>query len=210
MLLNIENPMQDYEIDYAGLLSQVSGADIETKIAFLAEELPHEFHEQYLLMTPRITYLWRYFFKGFEYIYDLYSELEKKGIVPYSPTAESRVVGVLGRSRPTSERRDASRLRGWVGQTEKSFGKNTDKGHFIAHTIGGGLEVNIFAQRRDINRGWSKRGRIFRSMEKYCVLHPNTFCFNRPLYSDDTSRPYMIEFGVLIESGELWVERFDN
>ncbi|HEX9928181.1 MAG TPA: hypothetical protein VGB02_06585 [Pyrinomonadaceae bacterium] len=202
--------MQDYEIDYAGLFSQISDADMETKIAFLAEELPHDFHEQYLLMTPRITNLCRYFFKKFEYIYDDYSQLEVTGVVPYSPTIESRVVGVLGRSQPTSEKRDASRLKGWVGQTGKYFGENTDKGHFIAHTIGGGLEVNIFAQRRDINQGRSTRGKIFRSMEKYCARHPNTFCFNRPLYSEDTSRPYMIEFGVLLESGELWVERFDN
>ena len=202
--------MEDYEINFSELLSHVSDVDIEAKIAFLAEELPHEFHEKYLIMTPRITNLCRYFFKGFEYIYDDYSQLEKTGVVPYSPTIESRVVGVLGRSQPTLERRDASRLQGWVGQTEKYFGENTDKGHFMAHTIGGGLEVNIFAQRRDINRGWSERGKIFRSMEKYCAQHPATFCFNRPFYSDDTSRPYHIEFGVLIESGELWVEKFEN
>lgn len=161
-------------------------------------------------MTTHETNLCRYFFNRFEYIYDHYTELETLGIVPYSPTAESRVVGVLGRSNPTSERRDASRLQGWIGATETYLGENTDKGHFIAHTIGGGLEVNIFAQRRDINRGWSKRGKIFRSMEKYCAKHSGTFCFNRPIYSDETSRPYIIEFGVLMETGELWVERFEN
>jgi hypothetical protein len=202
--------MPDYEIDYAGIFSKVSNCDMETKIAFLAEELPHDFHEKYLLMTTRKVNLWRYFFKGFEYIYDDYATLEATGIVPVSPTIESRVIGVLGRSSPNSDRRDASRLKGWVGQTEKYFGKNTDKGHFIAHTIGGGLEVNIFAQRRDINRGWSPRGKVFRSMEKYCAKHTGTFCFNRPIYSDETSRPCMIEFGVLIDSGELWIERFEN
>lgn len=202
--------MQDYDIDYKGLLSNILASDIEARIAFLLDELPHSFHEKYLLMTPRKTNLCRYFFKSFEYIYDDYSQLEALGIVPYSPTIESRVVGVLGRSNPTSETRDASRLKGWVGQTETYLGKNTDKGHFIAHTMGGGLEVNIFAQRRDINRGWSERGKVFRSMEKYCVRHPATFCFNRPIYSEDTSRPCMIEFGVLMESGELWVERFEN
>ncbi len=158
----------------------------------MAEELPHQFHEKYLLMTPRRSNLCRYFFKGFEYIYDDYSQLEATGVVPYSPTIESRVVGVLGRSRPTREPRDASRLKGWVGDTEKFLGENTDKGHFIAHTIGGGLEINIFAQRRDINRGWSDRGKVFRSMEKYCARHPGTFCFNRPIYRDDTSRPCRI------------------
>ncbi|MBC7947441.1 MAG: hypothetical protein H7Y42_06150, partial [Chitinophagaceae bacterium] len=99
---------------------------------------------------------------------------------------------------------------GWVGQTEKYLGANTDKGHFMAHTIGGGLEVNIFAQCRDINRGWSKRGKVYRSMEKHCAKNAGTFCFNRPIYSEDTNRPCMIEFGVLMEDGKLWVEKFDN
>ncbi len=202
--------MQDHEIDYNGLFSQISAADMKSKIAFLSEELPHQFHEKYLLMTPRITNLCRYYFKDFEYIYDDYATLETTGVVPLSPTIESRVVGVLGLSNPTSERRDASRLRGWVGATEEYLGENTDKGHFIAHTIGGGLEVNIFAQRRDINRGWSERGKVFREMEKYCARRAGIFCFNRPIYSEDTSRPWMIEFGLLMESGELWVERFEN
>lgn len=202
--------MQDYEIDYVRLLLQVSDSDTETKIAFLAEELPHEFHEKYLLMTPHTINLCRYFLNGFEYIYDDYSELEVTGVVPYSPTIESRVIGVLGRSQPTSARRDAARLQGWVGATEKSFGENTDKGYFIAHNIGGDIGSNIFAQRRDLNRGWTQRGKILRSMERYCAQNPATFCFTRPIYSDETSRPYMIEFGVLIKSGELWVERFEN
>jgi hypothetical protein len=119
--------MQDYDIDYEGILSKVSANDIESKIAFLAEELPHDFHEKYLLMTTRKINLWRYFFKGFEYIYDDYATLEATGIVPVSPTIESRVIGVLGRSSPNSEKRDASRLKGWVGQTEKYLGENTDK-----------------------------------------------------------------------------------
>jgi hypothetical protein len=199
-----------FDIDYHHLLSLVSARDIEGKIAFLADELPHEFHEKYLLMTPHPVNLCRYFFKGFEYIYDDYSQLEIMAVVPFSPTIESRVVGVLGRSNPTHNSRDTSRLSGWVGRTEKYLGPNTDKGHFMAHTIGGGLEVNIFAQRRDINRGWSQRGKVFRSMEKYCAKNANTFCFNRPIYSDNTSRPCKLEFGILTNLGELWLEKFDN
>lgn len=76
--------MQDYGIDYALLLTQASAYDIEHKISFLAEELPHAFHEKYLLMTTRKINLCRYYFKGFEYIYDDYASLESSGIVPYS------------------------------------------------------------------------------------------------------------------------------
>jgi hypothetical protein len=200
-----------YEIDYNGLFSQILASPMESKIKFLSEKLPDQFHEKYLLMTPRIINLCRYEIGSFEYIYDDYATLETKGIVPYSPTIESRVVGVLGLSNPpVAPRKDASRRSGWVGQTGKYFGANTDKGHFIAHTMGGGLECNLFAQRRDINQGKSERGKVFREMEKYCARHAGTFCFNRPLYSEDTSRPRMIEFGLLMESGELWVERFEN
>jgi hypothetical protein len=202
--------MQDYAIDYIRLISDAQASDIESVIGFLLEELPYEWRDKYLEMTPHITNICRFYFNDFEYIYDDCSQLEATGVVPYSPTIESRVVGVLGRSRPISEPRDASRLKGWVGPTEKCLGENTDKGHFIAHTIGGGLDVNIFAQRRDINQGRSERGKVYRTMEKYCYLHPGTFCFSRPIYSDLSSRPCMIEFGVLTDFRTLWVERFEN
>jgi hypothetical protein len=202
--------MNDYQIDYFKLFSKVADKNIERKIEFLAEELPYHFYEKYLLMTPRLTNLCRLSFKGFEYIYDDYSQLEASGIVPYSPTIESRVVGVLGRSRPTSETRDAYRLQGWVGETKKYLGEDTDKGHFMAHKIGGGLEINIFAQNRGINRGWSERGKIYRAMERYCARHPNIFCFNHPIYREDNSRPCMFDFGVLKSCGNLWVESFEN
>jgi hypothetical protein len=72
------------------------------------------------------------------------------------------------------------------------------------------LEINVFVQRRDLNRGWSAEGKLYRSMEKFCLEHPGTFFFHRPFYNDCTSRPCALEFGVLKPSGELWVERFKN
>jgi hypothetical protein len=73
-------------------------------------------------------------------------------------------------------------------------------------------ELNVFVQRRDLNRGWSVAGKRFRSMEKYCSSNPGTFCFSRPIYSfaDGSSKPVAVEFGVLKADGELWVEVFDN
>jgi hypothetical protein len=88
-----------------------------------------------------------------------------------------------------------------------------DKGHYIAHSIGGAVdrsEMNVFVQRRDLNRGWSPEGKQYRTMEKYSVCHSGTFCFTHPLYDDQTSIPFFIEFGVLKSSDELWVECFDN
>jgi hypothetical protein len=100
-----------------------------------------------------------------------------------------------------------------MGATEKTFGRAWDKGHFIAHSLGGAVdqaEVNVFAQRRDLNRGWSVAGKRYRKMERYCELNEDTFCFSRPIYIDQSAKPALLEFGVLKGESEFWVECFDN
>ncbi len=164
-------------------------------------------------MTPRPTEILRITQGSFEYIYDAFDLLVAQGLVPDDPDTESRLVVAVGFSAPPEKQRDDPRLRGWVGPTETIFGKPWDKGHFIAHTIGGaveGIEANVFVQRRDLNRGWSEEGRRFRALEKYCGTHPGTFCFSRPIYLDGTSRPAWLEYGLLTAEGELRVEVFDN
>ena len=47
---------------------------------------------------------------------------------------EARLVAVSGYSLFQEKARDDFRLKGWVGATEKTFGREWDKGHFIAHT----------------------------------------------------------------------------
>lgn len=211
-MLGKNNPCVD-KLDYAALISKVSEQSIDTIIAFLLEELPYLWHEAYVQMTPRQTNVCRFMHGTFEYIFDDYVTLDATGAVPYDQTSEARLVAVLGRSNPVKRNRDDYRLRGWVGKTEATFGKDWDKGHFIAHSIGGavdGIEANVFVQRRDVNRGWSASGRRFREMEQYCFLNPGTFCFNRPLYVDNSARPALIEFGLLKNNKDLWIEHFDN
>lgn len=201
------------KIKYTELLSQLGNQPLESIITSLLEELPHLWYDTYLKMTQRPTNACRFTHGTFEYIFDDYGSLEAVGKVTYDPASESRLVAVLGRSNPTKRSRDDYRLRGWVGRTEESFGKKWDKEHFMAHSLGGavdGIEANVFVQRRDLNRGWSVGGKLFREMEKYRALHAGTFCFNRPLYRDDSARPALLEFGVLKTTKELWVERFDN
>jgi hypothetical protein len=164
-------------------------------------------------MTSRRINVIRWHYGSFEYLFDDHASLEATGTVPYDPTVEARLIAALGRSEPREMERDDYRLKGWIGATEKTFGKEWDKGHVIAHSIGGkvdGLEANVFVQRRDLNRGWSAAGKRFRDMEQYCLLNPGTLCFSRPLYADETARPECIEFGVLKMNRELWVECFDN
>ncbi len=200
-------------IKYETLLAKFDTQFIEDTIAFLQEELPYRWCEIYQDLTPHQTDICCFTHGSFEYIFDDYATLTAKGVAPRDDKAEARLVAVLGRSAPSKRERDDNRLRGWIGRTELYFGKRWDKGHFIAHSLGGavdGIEANVFVQRRDLNRGWSASGKQFRAMEKYCFLNPGTFCFNRPLYSDCSAKPACFEFGVLRDSKELWVECFDN
>ena len=200
-------------LDYRSVLEEAGERSTDAMIAFLSEELPYLWRDAYVEMTPRPTNIVRFRHGTFEYIYDDYASLEASSPVPYDPNAEARLVAVLGRSEPRRRARDDYRLKGWVGPTEKIFGRHWDKGHFIAHSIGGavdGLEANVFVQRRHLNRGWSAPGRRFREMEKYCALNPGTFCFSRPLYVAQIAKPAFVEFGILKSNHELWVECFDN
>jgi len=199
-----------YAVDYEALLS-AARAESETNVALiLREQLLFKWRDLYVATVAHVTNIVRFQFRTFDYIFDLYSELEATGEVPYDQTIEDRVVGVLGTSARTEEMRDASRIRGWVGPTEEFLGTERDKGHFMAHSIGGGLDVNVFSQERRLNRGWSPQGKIYRQMETYCYEQPGTFCFSRPVYADGSSVPRWLEFGLLKTDQTLWVEVFDN
>lgn len=202
--------MRDVLIDYDYIHSGLSTSDIEEIIKFLCEMLPDEWCEKYRKMTPTATNIHQFNDNSFEFLFDFSSELVTKGVVPRDQAVEDRVVAVFGRSRPNSRKRDASRMKGFLGPSSKVFANNYDKGHFIGHALGGGLDVNLFPQRKDINRGWSTRGMVFRAMERYCSKNSGTFCFLRPIYCDRSWRPCLIEYGLLTKAGDFWVEKFEN
>jgi hypothetical protein len=186
-------------LDYGSLIKRARGNSGERLMAFLMRELPYVWRDAYERMDTRRTSIVRIQANSFEYIYDNYSYLESTGVVTYDPIIEDRLVAALGRSSPGLRFRDDYRLRDWVGPTESRYGSRYDKGHFIAHSIGGAVdrsEMNVFVQRRDLNRGWSEAGKRYRTMEKYCVQHPGIFCFTRPIYRDQTSKPDFVEFGI--------------
>lgn len=99
-------------------------------IAFLSEEPPYVWRESYLEKTPRPTNIIRWQYGTFEYIYDDYASLERTAVVPYHATAEARLVAALGLSQPHPGARDDYRLKGWVGATEKRFGRSWEQGSF--------------------------------------------------------------------------------
>jgi hypothetical protein len=154
-------------IDYLPIIDKVIDCTAEEVISFLLEELPYLWRDTYEKMIPRRTNIVRLRHNAFEYIYDNYSYLEATGAVPYDQIIKDRLVAVLGLSGPRKAARDDYRLKGRVGPTEKTYGQRWDKGHFITHSIGGAvdrLEVNVFVQRRDLNRGWSAEGK------RYCEM----------------------------------------
>lgn len=199
-----------FRIDYDSVVSACKVETHEGLVAHLSEELPYEWLDQYVAMSNRKVNAHRITENGFLYIYDFYSEFALKNQAQADPIIEDRLIGVLGLSNPTTSKRDASRQRGWAGLSGESLGTENDKGHFVAHTLGGGFEINMFVQLRELNRGWSEKGKIYREMETFCSENPNTFMFNRPFYNDASARPSALEFGILKTDGKIWLEYFEN
>ncbi len=208
-------PFQSWNLKYRAVQRSLDEVPSGDKIVMLETELPSIWGEVYADNLTRPAEIYRLQSGPFFYLYDDHDALVAKGTLPDDGSSESRLVAAFGRSAPSAHPRkiDDRRLKGWLGPTEARFGKGFDKGHFIAHSIGGAVdraEFNVFVQLRAFNRGWSEAGKPYRKMEEYCREHPGTFCFSRPFYSDGTSRPSWIEFGLLKDDGELWVEVFDN
>lgn len=103
--------------------------------------------------------------------------------------------------------RGALRLRGWGEPTDEFLGADRDKGHFMAHCIGGGLDVNVFSQERRLNRGWSLQGRILASGEHLSHCPGNFLLFASNLRFFIAVRLHQ---AVIFPDQTLWVEVFDN
>jgi hypothetical protein len=113
-------------------------------------------------------------------------------------------------------RRDTGRMQGFPDPNvstrrildAKAF--HADKGHFLGHASGGKLDINLFPQRRELNRGWSAEGKAFRELERHVALHPGTFFYHRAIYDDESWVPHRLEYGVL-EGDTAWrVKTFAN
>jgi hypothetical protein len=129
---------------------------------------------------------------------------------------DERVVAAYGISTRPEKPRELSRIRRFP---DVSIGVNrvmgdqafpVDRGHFISHAAGGELDINLFPQRRDLNRGWSEEGKLYRKMERTAAHHPGTFHFHRARYDDDTWIPNTLQYGVLREDDTWWIEEFAN
>ena len=202
-----------WAIDYAAILrARPEGQLVED---FLAEELPQEWYERYAGCAPHEANAHRFLGgEGYEYLYDISTELVKRGRVAEADVVADRVVAVHGRSQPRPRPRDGSRMRrfplGPADLARAGLRGSYDRGHFLAHAAGGGLDVNLFPQLADVNRGWSERGKAYRAMERTCLTHPGTYAFARPIYTTRTDHPFLVEFGVVDPNAGLRVEIFPN
>jgi hypothetical protein len=197
-----------YVIDYEAALSAARERSTGNIAIALHQGFPLIWRQAYLRTITHEPNLVRFRHRTFEYIFDLYSQLELTGSVPYDQTIRDRVIAVFGTSSRAQESRRGRRIK--IELSEELEGTPRDDGHFMARSIGGGVDVNLFSQDRRLNRGWSSQGRIYRRMEKYCREQEGTFCFSRPIYNDGSNVPRWLEFGVLKDDESLWVEVFDN
>jgi hypothetical protein len=194
---------------YETIVRQLAGADAATLVGRLNDELPALWEADYLGMpgstdnlvivthgdASRTTAFCRYLF-------DHASEVSNAAHI-----AEDRVAAVWGTSQNVAaDTRDKSRIGGFPKGPRPT---QDDRGHFFAHTMGGGLDINLFPQSSRMNRGG-----LWRRMENYCARNPGTFSFVRPIYADTSWRPAQIEYGIIkTEIGkppQLWRRLFDN
>jgi hypothetical protein len=196
-------------IDYGRVLAAAPSHDYAGLREFLTAELPYVWLDEYIAMSPHLQNVHRIPVDGFEYLWDMSSELVQQGIVAASAAVDDRLIAAHGLSRPAAEARNSSRLRrrtlGPVSVVAASERLPYDRGHAIGHALGGVLDLNIIPQTRAVNRGG-----LWRQMERYCQEHPGTYFFCRPIYAGLSSHPKEIEFGVLRSNGSLWAHSFQN
>jgi len=199
-----------HTIDYPAILSAAPHDGIANVASFLQEALPSLWRDAYLNTVTHPTNLVDLRLGSFDYICDIYSDLEAKGEVAYDQTAQDRVVAAFGTS-GGNDTHNARRSTRWINHDEHLAVTERDHGHLIALCVGGSsLRLNVVSQARTLNRGRSSQGKRFREMERYCAQNPGTFCFSRPIYEDSSCVPRWLEFGLLKDDSTLWVETFDN
>jgi hypothetical protein len=203
------------EVDYASILESFrSSAKGPTSLAAL-HALSDHWMKAYKRLVDRPTSIYEIPEGGFHYLFDCEGSDHCDGQGPQPARTMPRVVAAYGTSNVPAQgrRKEDGRMRGWLGPTHEVLGDGWDKGHFVAHSMGGAVdrvEINVFAHRRALNRGWSAPGKLFRKMENWCAAHPGTTFFHRPLYAQESDVPDWLEFGIIHSDLSTWCEVFDN
>lgn len=145
-------------INYSRICRSARAETVPALIGFLRQHLPVKWIEVYSATASHVVSVVKLKRETFEYYFDLYSGLEALGEVTFDQRIRDRVIGVLGTSAPRRAPRHGSLQNGCLDLPEELVHSPRDKGYFIAHSIGGGLDVNVFLQDRRLNRGLSGAG----------------------------------------------------
>jgi hypothetical protein len=106
-----------------------------------------------------------------------------------------RVVAAWGLSSTATGRRQGSRQAGFP-LSAALIAQGYERGHLLAHAIGGGLDENLFAQASHVNQGRSPAGRAYRALERLAPRHPGSLVFHRLIYGDGTDVPDLNQLTV--------------
>jgi hypothetical protein len=202
-----------WKVDYKMEFDISNAIGYYERLDMLVNDLSYLWSELYRDNVNAPSAICRFQYGDFTFIFDDTGELIANGTVSADEVPEGRVVAAFGISKTNMLPRNTYRMRTYLGSTQKvysHFGNDYDKGHFMANATGGPLEINLFPQKRAINRGWSEDGKLYRAMEKFVAGNPGTFVFSRPVYKDFSLRPVGLEFGYLSLDGNFEVNYFPN
>ena len=185
------------DVDYRRMLSELP-ADQQRDPAGVGTWLAGAWSEAYCAQVPDSLLL--EFDEVATFLFD------QAGAVD-APQAD-RTIAARGFSRPGHRARDVAYQRGFPSPAGRAD-RPLDKGQLVAHGAGGEFGPNIFAQDRELNRGWSAEGKRYRALEREITATPGTFFFCCLLYGDGSDFPAAVELGLL-RLGGLYVERFRN
>jgi hypothetical protein len=193
---------------YYKIFAEVQDIDYEEGVHWLERELELSLTKAYEEKFKGADV--RHFNDTGRRLYTLFFDCTQDlGDDPYGRAA--RVVFVYGKSAPGMTVRDHKRMSQFFGafKNQPEY-VGYDKGHFIAHSNDGQIDQNLYPQLKELNRGLSPQGKLFRSMERYLQRNEDLFYFVRPVYNDLTWIPDQIEFGIFTKERGLLLNRFDN
>jgi hypothetical protein len=189
---------------YYKLFGDIPEGDYESCVAFLEQQLSSELCDAYDKEFEGSNI--RHFNDNAGRKYRLYFDCTQDYESENPNARAARVVLIHARSAPGAAKRDSSRMRQFLGAfKDQPEYVGYDKGHFVAHCNDGQIDQNLYPQLKELNRGLSPQGKLFRSMERYIRQNEGVFYFVRPLYNDLTWIPDKIDFGIFTpEKGLLF------
>jgi hypothetical protein len=101
----------------------------------------------------------------------------------------------------SNQDRDTPRMK----NIPKGGGNDTHRGHAIAHTLGGGLDINIVPQLGSLNIG------LFRCLENEAIRLPGVIYYTFWFYADSVSqKPTHVHQGIVRENCSVDERKFSN